>query len=73
MNNLMRALAIVAVVFASSISSFRVAGINGRQNSLNGQMKSNVVSNTKLNMDATLIPMIVGATGLIFAGEDMTV
>ena len=25
-------------------------------------------SNTQLHMDATLIPMVIGATGLIFAG-----
>ena len=31
-------------------------------------VRSKMVSRTKLNMDATVIPMVIGATGLIFAG-----
>ena len=34
----------------------------------NAVIKSKAASLTQLHMDATLIPMIVGATGLIFAG-----
>ena len=34
----------------------------------NPVLKSKSASQTKLNMDITLVPMIVGATGLIFAG-----
>ena len=69
MNILIKAMAIVAVLLASSIDAFKVARTNCRHKSLSvSGIKSKAVSNTKLNLDATLVPMIIGATGLIFAG-----
>lgn len=72
MNILIKAMAIVAVLLASSVDAFKVARTNCRHKSLlvTG-IKSKAVSNTKLNLDATLVPMIIGATGLIFAGMNI--
>ena len=67
-------LCLTILLLASNVSSFK---LNSRSNNRGSGIpksfypiaKSESVSTTQLHMDATLIPMLVGATGLIFAGN----
>jgi hypothetical protein len=68
----MKMMAIVTLMMAFDVNCFKLSRpINfpsGRFEETNNVFKSKSVSQTKLNMDITLVPMILGATGLIFAG-----
>lgn len=63
---------IVTLMMGFNVNSFKLSRtINvsaGRLAQTNSIFKSKCESQTKLNMDITLVPMILGATGLIFAG-----
>ena len=62
---------IAMMILVSTINGFKPIS-NCRSNAYfrceDPLVKSKIVSRTKLNMDATVIPMVIGATGLIFAG-----
>jgi hypothetical protein len=68
----MKMMAIVTLMMAFDVNCFKLSRpINfprDRFGQTNNGLKSKSVSQTKVNMDVTLVPMIMGATGLIFAG-----
>lgn len=73
MNNVfVKMTVIIALLFTSNVTGFQLSGrsdnFGRRTSALSPINKLKTVSNTKLHMDATLIPLLVGATGLIFAG-----
>ena len=62
---------IAMMILVSTVNGFKpISSFNSNIYSRgeNPLARSKIVSRTKLNMDATLIPMVIGATGLIFAG-----
>jgi hypothetical protein len=69
----MKMMVIVTLMMAFDVNCFKIFKPikfpRDRFEQTSSAFKSKSVSQTKLNMDITLIPMIVGATGLIFAGN----
>ena len=66
---------IAIMILVSTVNGFKpISSFNSNVYSRgeNPLARSEIVSRTKLNMDATLIPMVIGATGLIFAGTVST-
>ena len=63
---------IAGLLFSAEVSSFKVArsAITSRGYVSGSSLtnKGKFTSSTQLHMDATLIPLLIGATGLIFAG-----
>jgi hypothetical protein len=70
--SIVKLFAIAAILFFSEVASFKVARpVITSRGHVQGSSLTNKVkftSSTQLHMDATLIPLLIGATGLIFAG-----
>ena len=69
----MKLLTIAALFFISEVASFKItrSSITSKGSVCGSSLtnKGKFTSSTQLHMDATLIPLLIGATGLIFAGS----